>query len=786
MPMDDQPIKILLVEDNPGDARLLHEMVRGVDTPRMEWRQAERLAKALTRLEEEDFDLILLDLGLPDSNGIDTFDDLHDKVPHVPVIVLTGTANEDLGAEAVKHAAQDYLVKGQLDTQQLMRSIRYAIARGRVQTQQHALADRLEQVVAERTQELAESEENYRTLVENSLQGLVVAQGDPPRIVFANQTMGRMLGYTPDEITAMSAGGIQRLFHAEDRDRFFDSYRVSLDGEDAQPRFEFRAHHRDGTVLWLDQSVAPIMFRGSPAVQATFVDVTERRQAEDGLAAEKERLAVTLASIGEGVIATDTEGTVILINDVAQNLTGWPEDEAMGSTVEDVLCVVEPRTGKARGNPVGTVLEATGPVEFPEDSVLVDLDGGRHLIVERASPIRDWEGNILGVVMVFHDVSKERQLEEERGRNQRIESLGILAGGIAHDFNNILTGILGNVNLARVRAAGNDGVDGLLGDAEKALDQASKLVRKLMSLTQGGAPVKESASIAEIITESAQLALSGSNVSYEFDSPDDLWNVDVDPSQMSQVVYNLVLNAEQSMPGGGTVEISARNIGEIGSLPLDDGNYVQVTIRDHGVGMPPDFANRIFDPYFTTKQKGSGLGLTVAYTSVQNHGGAISVDSEPGSGTAFHIYLPASFEPLELDLDVEDRPSLGTGRILVMDDEEMVRTVCAEILRHLGYEVVAVEDGEPAVERYLRALKSDPFDVVILDLTVPGGMGGARVLEEIIKHDPDARVIASSGYCDDPVIAKPSEYGFIAALTKPYTATELGRIVGDVLERGRS
>ncbi len=782
--MDDQPVKILLVEDNPGDARLLHEMVRGVESPTMEFRHAERLARALSRLEEEDFDLVLLDLGLPDSNGIDTFDRLHAQEPHVPVVVLTGTANEDLGSEAVAHNAQDYLVKGQLDTQQLLRSIRYAIARGQAQAQQHALNERLEQVVAERTRELAESEENLRTLVENSLQGLVVAQGTPPRLVFANRTMGRMLGYDPDEITAMSAEGIQRLFHPDDRARFFESYRVSLDGEDSPPRFEFRAQHRDGTVLWLDQSVAPILFRGEPAVQATFVDVTERRQAEDALAAEKERLAVTLASIGEGVIATDTEGTVVLINEAAQTLTGWPEDEAMGCSLEDVLCVVEPRTGKARGNPVGTVLEAGGPVEFSEDSVLVDLEGGRHLIVERASPIRDWEGQILGVVMVFHDVGKERQVEEERGRNQRIESLGILAGGIAHDFNNILTGILGNVNLARVRVGDNEGVDSLLGDAEKALDQASKLVRKLMSLTQGGAPVKESASIAEIISESAQLALSGSNVRHEFEATDDLWNVDVDPSQMSQVVYNLVLNAEQSMPGGGTVDISARNLDEIGSLPLDDGPYVQVTIRDHGVGMPAEFANRIFDPYFSTKQKGSGLGLTVAYTTVQKHGGVITVDSEPGSGTVFQIYLPASFEPLELDLDEEDRPSEGSGRILVMDDEEMVRTVCAEILRHLGYEVEAVEDGKIAVDRYLEELEKQPFDVVILDLTVPGGMGGAQVLEEIVQHDPRARIIASSGYSDDAVIARPGEFGFVAALTKPYTATELGRIVSDVLQRG--
>ena len=780
--MERESIKLLLVEDNPGDARLIQEMFRDVDALALQWRHAGQLQQAFRRLEEEDFDLVLLDLGLPDTSGMETFITLHERMPHVPVVVLTGNADEELGSGAVEQGAQDYLVKGQVDTQSLLKTVRYAVFRHRAQQDLLAFNERLEKVVAERTSELTASEEKYRTLVEHNLQGLVVAQGSPPHLVFANRAIGRMLGFTSEELVSLSAQGIRRLIHLDDRDKFFRSYRVSLDGEERAPQFEFRAIHRDGRVLWLDLSANPIEYRGEPAVQATFVDVTERRRAEDALAAEKERLAVTLASIGDGVIATDTTGTIVLINEVAQELTACPEDEVVGSPLSDVYRVIGPDGRIWDRDPVQQVLDADAPVELSGDAVLVDSSGMRRVVAERGSPIRDWEGNVLGAVIVVRDVTERNRWEEERARTQRVESLGVLAGGIAHDFNNLLTAAMGNVNLAQVRSQ-NPAVTSKLEDAERALEKATLLVRQLAGLTQGGAPQKATVSLAGLIEESARLALSGSNTTYIFAPADDLWRVDVDPVQMSQVVQNIVLNAEQAMPSGGSIVIEAENVVQDESFPLGAGDYVCFSVRDKGLGIPPEHASQIFDPYFTTKQKGSGLGLTVAYTTVKKHGGSIALESALGQGSTLRVHLPASVEVIDLDEDGEVGPVTGTGRVLVMDDEDMVRDVCADILRHLGYDAVGVESGEVAVSRYQEAVAAgEPFDAVIVDLTVPGGMGGGEVLAALREGHPEVKVIASSGYSDDPIIARPGDFGFTGSLTKPYTASRLGVVVRDCVK----
>ncbi len=780
--MDVESIKILLVEDNPGDARLIQEMLRHVTSPRITWRHAGRLERAVSRLAEEDVDLVLLDLGLPDGSGLDTFIQLHSASPHVPVIVLTGMAAEQVGADAIGQGAQDYLVKGQVQTDLLLRTIRYAISRHRIAEELRILNDRLEQVVDERTRELTESEVKHRTLIEQALMGIVVVQDNPPRLVFANHTIGKMLGHTPHELVAMSASEVERLIHPDDRAKFMASYRVSLDGEEMGPSFEFRARHRDGSTLWLDLSASFIIYNAEPAVIATFVDVTERRRAEDALAAEKERLAVTLAAIGDGVIATDTEGSVVLINEVAQQLTDYDEDEAIGQPLAEVYHVVDSRSGDPLPDPVASVIASGEIVDLARDVLLLDADGAERDVAVRVSPIRDWDGQTLGVVLVIRDTEEARQWEEERARNQRIESLGVLAAGIAHDFNNLLTGILGNVTIARLRAAADDAVVANLSDAEVALEQATGLVRQLMGLSQGESLEVVTASVAEVVHHGARLATSGSGVRCEIDAAPDLWNADVDPAQMGQVINNLVINAEQAMPGGGVVRIKAVNSRQDDRFGLGAGRYVEIAVSDQGIGIPPEHLDTIFDPYFTTKQKGSGLGLTVAHNIVARHGGALTVDSQLGAGTTFCIHLPASSAAVEDRPSSDEPPRAGTGRILVMDDEELVRTVCGDILEHLGYAVVRVESGEQAVEEFDRARDAGrPFDLVIVDLTVPGGMGGAGVLQEVRKRDASARVVASSGYFDDPAISRPLDYGFTAALTKPYSAAELSRVVDEVL-----
>jgi nitrogen-specific signal transduction histidine kinase/CheY-like chemotaxis protein len=391
-------------------------------------------------------------------------------------------------------------------------------------------------------------------------------------------------------------------------------------------------------------------------------------------------------------------------------------------------------------------------------------------------------------VLGFRDQSDRVLWEEERSRREKAESLGVLADGIAHDFNNILTGILGNVSLAKVHAHEGDGLWKRLSEAERALDQATRLVRQLMSLSRSGSPVTEAASIEDIVEQSASLAMSGSRSRYELVAQDGLWAVKVDTTQISRVVQNLVINAEQAMGKGGLLSIGLSNVvlDDPNPLPLEPGRYVKASFQDEGCGIAPALLTKIFDPYVTTKSTGTGLGLAVAFSNVAQHGGHITLESRVGLGTTFHVYLPASDGLDSREQRVSGDPAEpGSGRILVMDDEPAVKDVCAEMLRFLGYEVETTQDGQEAIDLFLsRREEGRPFDLVITDLTVPGGMGGKIVAERLRRSVPEVRVIAASGYYDDPVMARYGDHGFAGALRKPFTTVELGELVSGVLGGG--
>ncbi|MDP7114924.1 MAG: PAS domain S-box protein, partial [Myxococcota bacterium] len=545
---------------------------------------------------------------------------------------------------------------------------------------------------------------------------------------------------------------------------------------------------RDGETRWLAVSTARIDFQGSHAVLATFVDVTDRRNAERALAAEKERLAVTVSSIGDGVIATDTSGCVVLINRAAQELTGWSEAEATGLPLADVFRCQEPENRSNLPDPVAQVLRRDEVVGFANDVLLIDRSGDEWMVSRTGAPIRDAQGAPIGVVLGFRDQSDRVLWEEERSRREKAESLGVLADGIAHDFNNILTGILGNVSLAKVHAHEGDGLWKRLSEAERALDQATRLVRQLMSLSRSGSPVTEAASIEDIVEQSASLAMSGSRSRYELVAQDGLWAVKVDTTQISRVVQNLVINAEQAMDKGGLLAIGLSNVvlEDPSPFPLEPGRYVKASFRDEGCGIAPALLTKIFDPYVTTKSSGTGLGLAVAFSNVAQHGGHITLESRVGLGTTFHVYLPASDGLDSRERRVSgDSAEPGSGRILVMDDEPAVKDVCAEMLRFLGYEVETTQDGQEAIDLFLsRREEGRPFDLVITDLTVPGGMGGKVVAERLRRTVPEVRVIAASGYYHDPVMARYGDHGFVGALRKPFTTVELGELVSGVLGGG--
>jgi len=404
----------------------------------------------------------------------------------------------------------------------------------------------------------------------------------------------------------------------------------------------------------------------------------------------------------------------------------------------------------------------------------------------RAVPIVDEIGNVLMVAEHIRDITEKKKMEEEILKAQKLESVGVLAGGIAHDFNNLLTAIMGNISLAKMCAEPATKAFDRLADAEKACERATGLTQQLLTFSKGGAPVKKTASIVQIITDSAGFMLRGSNVKCEFSLQNNLWAADVDEGQMGQVINNLIINADQAMPDGGVISVTAENVTIADSelLPLPAGRYIRISIQDQGEGISPENMPKIFDPYFTTKERGSGLGLATVYSIIKSHQGHLDVESAEGVGTIFRLYLPASDKEIEPEEKISPEMSSrgGSGRILVMDDEEIIREIAREVLTHLGYEVVVCGDGKSALALYREALSSgNRFDAVIMDLTIQGGMGGKETMKALLGIDPLVKGIVSSGYNNDPILAHFREYGFSGMVSKPYTVRELQKTLQELV-----
>jgi len=514
----------------------------------------------------------------------------------------------------------------------------------------------------------------------------------------------------------------------------------------------------------------------------------DRKRCEDALGAEKERLAVTLRSISEACITLDNDGRVAMFNPIAEHLTGWLHEEAAGKLVHDVLNLVDEST-RRRAQHFLQRIAATGSSETPNAvNLLISRDGQERLVESSCAPIRDRAGRKLGAIIVLRDVTARQQADAERQKAEKLESLGLVAGGIAHDFNNLLTTILGNVTLALGVEQIPPLVSERLAAARKASQRAQELAGQLLTFAKGGAPVKQAIRLGQLLTDTVNCTVTSSRVTCETEIPGDLWPVDADPGQVAQVIANLSANAEQAMPAGGTLRVSAENF----ELPLDSvslgiraGRWVRFAIQDNGVGIPEQYLKKIFDPYFTTKPTGSGLGLAAAYSVVKNHGGVILVQSEPTVGSTFSIYLPASEKEIEPAAAPAPVP-IGNGRVLILDDEEAICMLVTCALEPLGYEVTEVQDGAIALEKYEEAMRSGrKYDLVISDLTMPGRMSGQEAIHRLRELDPDVRAIVSSGYANDPVMSRYQEFGFCGMIAKPYEIDALGRKVAEVLAESK-
>ncbi len=404
-------------------------------------------------------------------------------------------------------------------------------------------------------------------------------------------------------------------------------------------------------------------------------------------------------------------------------------------------------------------------------------------------PIRDKKGEIIGIVGVGSDITNKKIMNDVLIQEKKADLVALLSGGIAHDFNNILTIIKGNCFLAKLNISqGNlDRVENIIDELDDACSRAKQLTEQLLTFSKKGTPVTETVCIEELVRDTVEFSLSGSNVVCRYEFDDNISPVSVNEGQIGQVLNNIVINATHAMENGGEIKVSVKNFTKSrGSKVLPKGEYVCISIKDSGIGIPRKYLEKIFDPYFTTKQKGHGLGLAMAYSIINKHGGYLTAESKMGFGTTFFIYLPASSSQIkEKELNCNDNISFGKGKILIMDDNETIRDILQKMLKYLGYQVFVAEDGLEAIEIYEEQLQEeDRIDLVILDLTVPGGMGAQVVIKRLLSLDPDVKALVTSGYQKNKVMSNYHEYGFKGAILKPFKLGSVSKTIHEIINKG--
>jgi PAS domain S-box-containing protein len=626
------------------------------------------------------------------------------------------------------------------------------------------------------------SEGLLHSVVESSADAIFVKdlQG---RYVLMNRAGLGLMGRSPEEVrgrddTALFPAAEAARLH--DNDQRIISAAVSVMYEHALTiqgeRKIFQV--RKGPVLDDQGKVA--------GVYGISRDITERKQVEDALRSSETRFRMIIENDTSGIMVVDIETRRILYaNPEIRRMLGYSEEELRLLLITDLVLPEEKEESLEAFQ-----AHARGSTHISE-RVFRRKDGtSRRMSINSVHMELDSRRCLVGF---FTDITEKHLLEEERLKTQRLEAVGMLAGGIAHDFNNLLQGVFGYISLAKLIKDDREKSMAALEEAEKALHLSVNLTNQLLTFSKGGKPVKKLIDLRQVIANAARFALSGSRCDYRFSSQDGLWHAEADEGQINQVIQNIVLNADQAMPEGGTVEIAARNVVAPGNnVPqgLRNGMYVEISIKDSGIGIPEQYLSKIFDLYFTTKEKGSGLGLATSYSIIRNHQGLIEVTSVMGKGTNFLVYLPATADTGQRAVEAElPAAALGlTGSILIMDDEKAICDLTGELIRRMGYTVEFARHGQEAIEKYEEAMVAgNPFSAVILDLTIRGGMGGAETLQKLTAIDPGIKAIVSSGYSDDSVLSHFQELGFKVFLKKPYTINDLRqslkRVVGSSAEK---
>jgi PAS domain S-box-containing protein len=630
-----------------------------------------------------------------------------------------------------------------------------------------------------------ELEERLRTLstaVEQSANTIVITDTDG-NIQYVNPKFTELTGYTAAEAQGLNL----RILNARTQPAALYEDMWGAISAGRVWRGELHNKKKNGELYWEQATISPLWDEENKKITnylAVKEDITARKNAEQALLASEEKFRLLTESSPDIVAHISLEGTILYVSPAKGAFRGYTPAEVIGTNVSGYFAREEDmERGFAE---IQKIIETrqSGRFEF-----LANAKEGEPFEVENHyAPLME-DGRVASLLFLMRDVSERKQAEKERARAHKLESVGILAGGIAHDFNNIMTGIFGNLQLAKLKIAEDHPAHKYIFRAWEATERATHLTKQLLTFSRGGEPILEAVGVKEVIEKIVSFNLTGSSVKAILDFPEKLWPLKADSGQFGQLIANLVINARQAMPDGGVLHIAGENVERLNPVESPgltaSGSFVKLTLKDEGVGIAPDHLGMIFDPYFTTKETGSGLGLATVYSIVKRHNGHIGITSEVGRGTTFTIHLPADLSGQTQNAVSSEEPDGSVhsgGRVMIMDDEELVRMVVGDMFEALGYSADFAGDGGEATAKYREAQASGaPYALVVMDLTIPGGMGGKEAVQNILEINPEAKVIVASGYSNDPVMAHFERYGFRGRMVKPISLeamkAELARVM---------